>query len=89
MTQVIVSPSEMRSFSKELTELAAQIMARDRQLDAELKQLGTTWADEKYRKFSRAHVAMSQQLREFQRLSQQFASFLGEKARAGDRYLGR
>jgi uncharacterized protein YukE len=88
MTQIIVSPKEMRAFARELAEHTAHIKTRDRQLEAAIKSLGSTWADEKYRKFSKAHAAAASQLQVFYRKSERYVTYLDEKARTADRYLG-
>jgi uncharacterized protein YukE len=89
MAQVIVSPSQLRGFARDLAELTGDIKNRERQLDGALKDLGSTWRDEKYRKFSASYTTMSIQLQMFYRLSERYVTFLGSKAAAADRFLGR
>jgi uncharacterized protein YukE len=89
MVQIIVSPKEMRSFARELADYTSHIRARDRQLESAIKSLGSTWADEKYRKFSKAHTAAAAQLQTFYRKSERYSAYLEAKALSAEKYLGR
>ncbi|HEY4940044.1 MAG TPA: hypothetical protein VII56_01345 [Rhizomicrobium sp.] len=89
MAQVIVSPREMRAFAQDLAELIQAVEARDRQLAEGLRSLGSTWADERYRTFSRVQSTTAAQLQIFYRMGKNYVQYLGNKATAAERYLGR
>ncbi len=89
MVQVIVSPKELRAFGQDLAELTRALEARNNQLTESLQALGSTWADERYRSFSKAQNTNSQQLQAFFRIARSYVQYLDSKANAADRYLGR
>ena len=89
MSQIVVSPNDIRRFTKELSEITSHIKSRNAKLDISLKELGSSWEDEKYKVFSKTCIEISTQLQGFYRTSDKFIGFLTSKAAAADRYLKR
>lgn len=88
MAQVIVNPKDQRAFAQELEQIVGVVREKERRLDQGMQELKATWADERYRRFSKAVKAASDQLRIFYGTSTRYTQFLREKAAAAERYLG-
>jgi uncharacterized protein YukE len=88
MAQIIVNPRDQRAFAQELDQIVSAIREKERRLDQGMQELKGTWADERYRRFSVAVKAASDQLRVFYSTSAHYAQFLRDKAAAAERYLG-
>lgn len=88
MSQIIVNPKDQRAFAQELEQIVGAIRDKERRLDQGMQELKSTWADERYRRFSSAVRAASEELRVFYNSSARYAQFLRDKASAAERYLG-
>ena len=87
MSQIEMNPHDMRQFARELAEAIGFIHSRDQRMRAELKALGSTWGDEKYRAFSKSCNETADQLTVFYKSAEEYVNFLEAKANAADRYL--
>jgi uncharacterized protein YukE len=87
MSQIIVSPSEMRAFSRQLADVLQRMKAEELKIKSEIEELSATWRDQKYRAFNASWKDLCSQMRTFYSASERYLVFLDHKARAADRYL--
>lgn len=87
MTQIIVSPSEMRAFSRQLADVLRQMKAEEFKIQSEIQELSATWRDQKYRTFNSSWRELCGQMQSFYQAGERYLVFLDQKARAADRYL--
>lgn len=88
MAQIIVDPKEQRAFARALANLSAEMKSQEAALNRELAQLGSTWKDDHYSRFTKATEEMSLYLLGFYKRAESYCNFLERKARAAERYLG-
>ena len=89
MAAIIVSPSEQRRFATFLKERTIKLMQKQRQFISMLNDAKAVCQDQKYAEFRKKTEATAKLLEDFSRKADRFAEFLHQKAKAGERYLGR
>jgi uncharacterized protein YukE len=87
MSQIIVSPSEMRAFSRQLADVLQHMKIEELKIQSEIQELSATWRDQKYRSFNSSWKDLCSQMQTFYHASERYLVFLDQKARAADRYL--
>jgi uncharacterized protein YukE len=89
MGQIIVDPAEVRRFVAVLEQEAQALRESQRDMEASRRELAEVWRDVRYLGFERAYTPTMQVLSRFEKLVDQYASFLRGKAQRAERYLGR
>lgn len=89
MSQIIVNPQELRTFAQRLSEHAAHVSAVRSKFTTGLKELHTTWQDERYRQFNNELTATMAELDRFVRHARRYVDHLEDKARKANIYLNR
>ena len=87
MAQIITSPQSMKQFANELLHTSDALKTQERQLFAELSNLGATWKDERFQHFDRLVTESARELAAFHTSASRYAEFLKRKANAAEKFL--
>jgi uncharacterized protein YukE len=89
MSQVIVSPEELRKFSAELKRFNSDLKNDATRLHARFRQLGETWRDQEHKKFEVEFTQTAKVIQHFVQAAELYVSFLIRKAEAAEAFLKR
>jgi uncharacterized protein YukE len=87
MPQAHVNSDELRKFANDLKQFNAQLEANSGRLNAQFRQLGSTWQDNQHAKFAQDFEQIMQSIRHFKAASDQQIPLLLKKAEIIDTYL--
>lgn len=89
MSQVIVTPEELRKFAAGLKHFNDDLKSNHTKLHTEFKRLGESWRDQEHKKFEKEFEQTSKVINQFVSASEKYIPFLIRKAEAAEQYLKR
>jgi WXG100 family type VII secretion target len=89
MSQAIVNPDELRKFANHLKQFNGELQASSARLNAQFRQLGSTWRDKEHAKFAQEFEQTMKAIQRFKAASDQQIPVLIKKAQIIDQYLRR
>lgn len=88
MSQAIVNPEEMRRFISQLRAFVSEMRGSKSRMTGNFSQLGATWRDQEYQRFSQDFEQTMRTLDGFlQRVDQEHIPYLTGKAQKAQDYL--
>ena len=89
MAQAIVDPEEMIRFSEYLQAYSLNMYTETARLQSRFRQLGDTWRDAEYHRFSGEIDTAMRAVDQLTRACEEYVSFLRRKAEAAFEYQQR
>lgn len=88
-SSVIIDSNELRQFAAHLKRFNQELDASSKRLHGHFRQLGDTWRDPAYHKFSGEFDQILRNLERFRRISDEVVPHLLQKADRADSVHGR
>jgi len=82
-----VTPEDLRRFAASLQNYITEVSERSFQLQAQFRELGDTWRDQKYRGFAQEFEQTMRVLNHFLNTAQQQSPTCCANAQAAEQYL--
>lgn len=89
MPQAMVDPEELRKFANHLKQFNEGLQSTSARLNAQFRQLGSTWRDQEHAKFAQEFEQIMHSIQNFKAASDQQIPVLLKKAQIIEQYLNK